>query len=417
MRELFFTLAIIIIILVLILLFILISYFYNSYDENKTKVNTNFQKTTSHINNTNNKITSKIDNINTNINKLDLRTNLIDSNFNDAINKTKIELNNYSKSNNNNISNLQFTNNKTYTNLNNFDANLKQFFQFNDNAKIPNKVINDALFDYRFSTVPNLSMDVLRDININSSMTVTTDNVTKFFKVCDTTKNSCIDLSVNQGKFNIKPSSNSINNITDFNIANKDNQTLANFNFTNNEIYLGNNGEDAGMFIKGNKVYVKDLYLLNKGNNYSAVETLPQFNSNLPNNNYGIFKLDTNYLSKIPRILNLQYNISKDITTNKVNIFTITINSKYKIISGLNIKFNIPNITFVSSSKTILNLNSTYLSTIQSITLNEQICTIIINNDIEPNTEITFTNNTNVDDITFIDSTATVLSDKLQIEF
>jgi len=260
-------------------------------------------------------------------------------------------------------------------------------------------------------------MSVLRDINIASSLTVNTNNTDKFFRVCDVSNSNCIDLNVNQGNFNIKPSDLPTNNINNLNITNKNNQTLANFDFANNAIYLGSNSENAGMYIKGNKVFVKDLYLLNRGTNYSATEQL--YDETNPTNPYNMYKLDNNSLINIPKIINLEYNINKIVNsaTPTSTIYNITINlsSKFKIPMNTNIDFFIDGLNYVSSR--INNIpNATSGTKITNLSIDGHKGILTLNDDIEPKIVQTYTAN-NLTNISFMDTTLTILNKKIIINF
>jgi archaellum component FlaC len=418
MNELFYSLLFIIIIIVLILIFILVSYFYNSYDDNKKKVDANFDKTTDYINNTNKTLSGNLNTLSENVDKLDKRTTLIDTTYSNITTKTNLDFMIFNTSNSNNIFNLQNNYNSVSTNISNYDNNLKQFFEFRDNAKTtPNKIINEALFNYKFSVPPNLSMSVLRDINIASSLTVNTNNTNKFFRVCDDSSSNCIDLNVNQGSFNIKPSDLPTNNINNLNITNKNNQSLANFDFANNSIYLGSNGENAGMFIKGNKVYVKDLYLLNNGTNYSATEQL--YDDINPTQPYNMYKLNNASLVNIPKIINLEYTINKVVnaTTPPTTIYNISINlsSKVKIPMNTNIEFFIDGLTYVSTR--INNIqNATSGTRINNLSIDGHKGILTLNGDVEPSVSQIYTAN-NINNISFLDPLTAILNKKIIINF
>jgi hypothetical protein len=169
------------------------------------------------------------------------------------------------------------------------------------------------------------------------------------------------------------------------------------------------------MYIKGNKVFVKDLYLLNKGTNYSSSELL--YNSNTPNAEFNMYKFDNNLLTSIPRYINIEYNIAKGGTApNFTYIININILSKYIIPSGLTFTFNIPGLTFITTSKTINNTNATDIAFIPNIILSEQKCTITLGKDIEAKTNKNFLS-AGTTGIPFMDATATNLYNKIQVEF
>jgi len=404
MNELFYSLLFIIIIVILVLIFVLIYYFYNNYDDNRNNVNNNFSKTTKYINDTNKDFSKNLNILSDNINK-------VDNNYKDITNKTNSNLLEFNKTAENNTSNLR-------TDLNNYDNNLKQYFEFNDN----NRKINEALYNYKFSVPPNLSMTLLKDINVASSMTINT-SPNKSFRICQDATSNCIDLNVNDGKFNIKPSNNATNNINSLNIATKDDKSLANFDFANNSIYLGSNQENAGLYIKENKVYVKDLYILKSGTNYSSVGTENLYNSELPNTqSYNMYKLNDAYLTKtynIPKIIELEYTINQK-TTGTPSVITydiiIIIKSKFQILSGTTIDFYIDGIQYVSLPALVNIANSTSGSKISKLSIFGYKGTLSLNANIEPNTTETFTNN-GISGLSFTDATTSVINKKIMISF
>jgi len=411
MNELFYSLLFIIIIVILVLIFVLIYYFYNNYDDNRNNVNNNFSKTTKYINDTNKDFSKNLNILSDNINK-------VDNNYKDITNKTNSNLLEFNKTAENNTSNLR-------TDLNNYDNNFKQFFEFNDN----NRKINEALYNYKFSVPPNLSMTLLKDINVASSMTINT-STNKSFRICQDTTSNCIDLNVNEGKFNIKPSNNVTNNISSLNIATKDDKSLANFDFANNSIYLGSNQENAGLYIKENKVYVKDLYILKSGTKYSDVGTTENlYDSELPNTqNYNMYKLNDAYLTKthnIPKIIELEYIInqrttvgaSAEVATVITYDITITIKSKFQIPSGTTIDFYIDGIQYVSLPA-LLNINNSISpSKISKLSISGYKGTLFLNANIEPlNTVETFTQN-GISGLSFTDATTSVINKKIMISF
>jgi hypothetical protein len=130
-----------------------------------------------------------------------------------------------------------------------------------------------------------------------------------------------------------------------------------------------------------------------------------------------MYKFDNNLLTSIPRYINIEYNITKSGTSPTFTyVININIISKYKIPNGLIITFNIPGLTFITSSRTINNTNSTDTADIVSITLSEQKCSITFTRDIEAKTIKNFTS-APISGITFIDNTATNLFNKIQVEF
>jgi hypothetical protein len=165
-------------------------------------------------------------------------------------------------------SNIVYNNNQTSINksdLNNFDASLKNFIQFKSNGT----TINEAIFKYQFEASPNLSLDILRNINIASGMTVQTDDtkINNNFKVCDSTTN-CMDMNIDNEGLNIFPTTTPItNNVSNIFIYDKTKTNIiAKFDLQNKGIYLGGDDENAGMFIKNNNVYLKNINIVTSFN-------------------------------------------------------------------------------------------------------------------------------------------------------
>jgi len=259
MNELFINLIIIIVIVVLFLAYILIAYFYNSYINYKSDVKTNFNETTSYINTTTNKIDN---NINTKTNAVSAKVDAVDIKYKDI----NLDLSNRLTSNKLSIDIINNNITSNTSNLRSFDSGVKQFIEFRDN----NNNINDTLFNYRFSAVPNLSMNLIRKVSAISGMTIKTDGDINKFRICDDKigESNCIDLRVYNGNFDIMPSAIKDNNISNINFYNKNNNVMAKMDMLNNNIYLGGGGENAGLFINESNVYLKNFNLIDPNTKY-----------------------------------------------------------------------------------------------------------------------------------------------------
>jgi len=372
MNELFYNIIIIVIILVLFLAFILIAYFYSSYNNYKDDVDTNFSKTKEYINKTvvalDNNIKTSIQNNNDKINNtsnyifdINNRVNRTDLRSTDNYNELRSSISNT----NLNISNFNTRLTSNSDNLNRFDNGLKQFFKFN--AGNPATTINQALFDYQFQVGTNiLSLDLLRKVNAIAGITINTDTtagVNNNLSVCDISTSNCIDMNVDTNGFNIYP--RTTGGLSNLNIYNKSkNKVIAKFDTNTNEIYLGGSGEDAGMLVKDNNVYIKEnrLNLLKDGSLYGDVKTVYNKNNRgTPQtfNTYQVSFADTHTTNSITGI----YSITAG-TTGTPPPFTIIINFKasYNIPSNTNITINIPELTPTLLDKQILTGTETSIS-------------------------------------------------------
>ena len=252
MNDTVFYIIMILIVVLLFLAYLLIAYFYNSYDTYKITTNDNFTKTKDYINNT----TKTLD---TNMNTLNINTNnkygaIIDNIKNENNIKFNMMDSNLLKINSNNL-NLQSNITSNTTNLNNFDRNIKQYIEFKDN----NNNINEAIFNHAFSAIPNLSLNIIRNITAISGMTIKTDDLnSNQFRICDNdiTSKNCIDMSVKNGIFNIKKSD------TDINYNNNNNNNVNNLKIKGNRIF----GSSSRIGINGvleNNVYYREDDLVN----------------------------------------------------------------------------------------------------------------------------------------------------------
>jgi len=385
MNDTYIILIIIIIIIVLILSFILISYFYNSYVNNKIVVNDNLVKTKDYINNTTTTINSNIKENQNNIDKVDmLLSNKINRNNTDiSINSNDIN----SLKNNTNIINNLITN--TNSNIQNYDKNIKQYIEFKNN----NSTINDALYNYRFDVVPNLSMNFLRNITAIAGMTVKTNN-DNTMRICDNNVNNinCIDMNINNGSFDIYPSAINSNNINNINIFNKNkNKVLAKFNLADNNIYLGGDNEDAAMFIDNSNVYVKNLNFLVKNGTYNGRKEVFIKDTNNLSQNYNTYNYDIN---DIVRLNQLSYSVSGIYTIIRdphggANNIIFNFKSIYDILPGKRIEIEIPELGNINTTDiTIINTELSSSSFIPNGILNRTKITFIPTTLIRANTNI-----------------------------
>jgi len=328
MNEIFYSLILITIIVVLILVFTLIYYFYDRYNKSNTIINTNFGKTASYVNETNKIFNNSLDNIDNTYKSI---TNNLSNDINNKTSnldlKLSSNLNNYKNETDPKITNVT-------SNLNKIDLGFKQFFDFKNNGVS----INDALYNYNFGMPPNLSMTLLRKIDVASGMTINTNDTDKLFRICDqTNSNSCVDLNVNNGNFNIKKSN--------------DGKVLANFNLNSNAIYLGGVGEDAGLLINDNNVYFKNFNLLKTDTNFRDPKTF--YDNANPTRSFNTYKYNANDLIKQKLIIG-NYSINSNFIDN---------NSSYQLDVFLKSKYQIPEININPISIEIYELNSVSIRT------------------------------------------------------
>jgi len=171
------------------------------------------------------------------------------------------------------------------------------------------------------------------------------------------------------------------------------------------------------MFIKENKVFVKNLYLLNAETNYTDNEQL--YNDANPTQTYNMYKLNNTNLVNIPKIINLEYTINKVVsgTAPATTIYNISINlsSKFKIPINTNIEFFIDGLTYVSTR--INNIqNATSGTRINNLSIDGHKGILTLNGDIEPSVSQIYTAN-NINNISFLDPLTTILNKKIIINF
>lgn len=265
MNDLYYNLILVVIIIVLFLSLILIAYFYNSYTNNKATVKDNLYETKDYVNDTTRILDENIkmsyDDNNKRIDKLDDKYKAINRDLTKNVNTNTTDINRLKTG-------IQDNNDRMTSNLNKFDKNMKQYFEFRSSGSI----INDSIYNYTFSAVPNLSMNLITDITALSGMTIKTDDkLGKNMRICDEGVNqiNCIDMSITDGTFNIKPSPVTSNNVNTINIKGRDESKIANIDLVNNNIYLGGDKDTAGMMVNKDNIYVKKLNFMNPASSFT----------------------------------------------------------------------------------------------------------------------------------------------------
>jgi len=369
MNDIYINLIIIVIIIVLFLAYILIAHFYNNYINYKNNVNDNFNKTKDYINTTTTSLNTSIKTNTNNIDDVDLKlTTKINNISNDVINT-----NNNITSISSNVSSLTNSNINNNNNITNLDRSLKQFFEFRSN----NSNINDALYNYRFDVVPNLSMNLLRNVTAVSGITIKTDT-TNIMRICDNNINNsnCIDMNINNGTFDIYPSAVPNNNIDNINIYNKNKQkVLARFDLNSNNIYLGGNNEEAGIYINDSNVYLKNVNFLTNNAKFNDNKQIYDKNNQDLNQIYNTYKYNIDDIIKLNNISQLITGIYTIIKSTGTNPNTIIINFKSAYDIPINKSMNIDIYELANTDNTnieIINSDITSSLLIQKGILNEK---------------------------------------------
>ena len=379
MIDLYYNIIIIVLVLVLFLAYILIAYFYTSYSNYKEDVDDNFEKTKNYINTSISKIddnirssitenNTKINNTSNYISDINKKVNRVDLKSEDNYYEVKNSLNNYSS----NLNNTNLLIDSNTTNINKFDTNIKQFIQYKSNGT----TINEAIYNYQFGVSPNLSLDLLRNVNAISGMTIETDNISNF-RLCDKNKN-CMDMNINNGGLNIFPtnfSSNTTNNI--FIYDKKKEKILAKFDLENRGIYLGGEGENAGMYINDSNVYIKKINIINNSDNYSSVKTLYDKQNKGQIQSYNTYPFGLDDINNKTEINGI-YSIIKGTETPPQNEIIFNFKSSNDIPSGTTLFFNIQELSNISTTDIIITSFETIPeSIISSVILNTNIIKVI----------------------------------------
>jgi len=350
MNDIYYNLILLVIIIVLFLALILIAYFYNSYTNNKIVLKNNLYETKDYVNDTSRildeNIRASYDDNNKRIDKLDDKYKDINRDLTRNINTNTNEINKLKGS-------IELSSNNINKSLNNFDNGLKQYFDF----KASGSRISDSIFNYTFAPVPNLSIDLIRNVTALNGMTVMSDVTTNNnFRICDTdnSKKNCIDMSITkEGVFNIAPipdiSNEKINNINKINILNKDNKKLVNIDLKTNNIFLGGEGDDAGMMINNDNVFVKKLNLINPNISFTDEKIYKDKNSYLPADNsvntYEFNIMDTKYVPETLISIPCNYWIETKDKVDGAGVGGIDASTKYDI-NKLTIQLRIDNNIF-----------------------------------------------------------------------
>lgn len=389
MNDLYYNIIIIVLILVLFLAYILIAYFYSSYNNYKDDVDDNFEKTKNYINSS---VSTLDNNIKTSVNENNIKINNTSNTINDInyrINSVDTKhVNNYDELNrslnttNNNITELDTKISSNDLNLRQFDNSIKQFIQFKNNGT----TINDAIYNYQFGVSPNLSLDLLRNITAISGMTINTNNTANNnFRLCDNNSDkNCMDMNVDNNALNIFPTigNNSTSNIYIYDKTKT--KIIAKFDLDNKGIYLGGDGENAGVFIQDSNVFVKNLNLIST--DYSKQKTIYDKKNKGQLQSYNTYPYNYDDINTKTEITGI-YLILRGSEIPPLNIIIINFKVSNDIPAGTSITFNIPELsntsvtdiplktfeTFPSGLLTSLNLNTKNIKLITSAIINKDV--------------------------------------------
>ena len=362
MNDLYYNIIIIVLVLVLFLAYILIAYFYTSYSNYKEDVDDTFEKTKNYINTSISKIddnirssitenNTKINNTSNYISDINRKINRVDLKTEDNYAEFKNSINNY----NSNLNKTNLLIDSNTLNLNKFDNNIKHYFQYKSNGE----TLNQSIYNYQFGAIPNLSLDLLRNVNAISGMTIETDN-TSNFRLCDKNKN-CMDMNIDNGSFNIFPTNFTSNNTENIFIYDKNNtkKVLAKFDLKNRGIYLGGDGEDAGMYINDSNVYVKKINIIS--DNYSSGKSLYDKQNKGQIQSYNTYPFEFNDINNRTEIYGI-YTIIKGSGSDSSpqNEIIFNFKSSNDIPSGTTLSFNIQELSY----KSIIDIKITNIESI-----------------------------------------------------
>jgi hypothetical protein len=317
MSDTLFTFVSIFILFLILLVFLLLGYIYTSYTENINKINKNLENSQDNINNTSKAFNTLQDNIN-------------------------VELNKFNKNQNTIVSNepLKF---------NTLNSNILNVFELSSNNIKYTDIVN--------SNIPNEKLLLKLKSNIISYGGIT--NITdsnNYVSICDTSTDSknrkCINLNIdNTGVFNIYPGlNNNTSNVSAINIRNSNNNIMANFDLTSNNISLGSNISPAISIT--NNLYTPNIivcnYLLEAATKTTqAILTLTYIsNFTLTSGNYLNFIILTNTI-----------NLSSTQDKNDKYIDKTVINYSNNILK-LKIIKDIPKNSFITSKLNIVPLDT-----------------------------------------------------------
>jgi len=223
--------------------------------------------------------------------------------------------------------------------------------------------------------------------------TISLEKTPNTTKICDNEiiKN-CIDLNISSNGFNIYPST-STNNINNLNIYNKNkDKIIAKVEMNNNQIYIGGDGENAGLYIKDDNVYMKKLNLIST--NYSSPKILYDKSRISQTNNFNTYPLVFNDFIDIKELSGTYVLTYKKLSI--PNFFDLALNFKSSkdIPTGSTISINIPEISITSTDFTISSSFTSIPSFISNIRFEKN--NLILNNSttIKANTNIYINFNT-----------------------
>jgi len=305
--------------IIFFLIFILMSYLYDTHNNYKININNNLMKSEKQIND----------------------TSYAFNNLQDIVVKDVLLTNKAVKNISNSISN-------DILNLNN---NITNIFDISSN----NIKVNDL---YSSSIIPpsDINLNLNHELSSWSSLTMHTDNNSKYFNICDNNTNLsdqvCISMNIDDsGIFNIYSSNKNTNSrkINGINFFNNDNP-LVSLNITDNSISLGSNINPA-IFIKDN-IYTPQIisckysFIPSTTVNTSSSTTFVPSNLNLqyianfdiPANTYINFIINTSqtFTVSLPYVYSnniLKYQTTALIAKNTINNLQITIPINYTIIN------------------------------------------------------------------------------------
>ena len=213
-------------------------------------------------------------------------------------------------------------------------------------------------------------------------MTIKTDANQRSFKICDyANSNSCIDLNVQNGNFNIYPSANATGSVNNLNIKKSGTgRVLANFDFNSNSIYLGGTGEEAGLYINENNVYMKNLNLLS--NNARFIDAKVMYNSATPTQPYNTYSYNLEDVKRMNNFIAQPINGKLIIGNYSLSnillppdnvpgtVLDIYIKSKFQIPVGTSINIELFEINTPASGSVTLYNSLTGTQPMQSLTIN-----------------------------------------------
>ena len=158
---------------------------------------------------------------------------------------------------------------------------------------------------------------------------------------------------------------------------------MANFDMTNNNIYLGAGDDAAPLFIHDSNIYIKNLNIINDPTN-----------SSFSYKTSASSKLDINTINNLTNTIIAAYTIEKTADNNSSNI-TIKLLSYNTIVAGSKIIINIPEITNITGGG---NVTASFTTSPVNYNISaDRSYNFTISNTIPPKTNITITVANNFD--------------------